>query len=523
MEDFKSISLFLTIVVPLVGMVVIAFFPRDRVTETRLFAAAVAAVTLALSVAIFIVYSDVLLNDGQSAANAQFDRSWVWLSAPLNITLTMGIDGISAPMILLTGIVFFAGVLVSWNVTPRAKDFFVLYFMLVAGVYGVFVVTDLFFLFFFYELAVLPMYLLIGVWGSSSDFGTFLRTKEYGALKLVLYLVAGSVLIWVGILALYWQTASASPEMLQACGIDGGSFSLTDMNCMWQQGAFSETFQNIFFPFFAIGFGILAGLWPFHTWSPDGHVAAPTSVSMVHAGVLMKLGAYGIIRVGMEITPDGAETWMPVLIGLGTVNVLYGAVSALAQRDLKYVVGYSSVSHMGYVLMGIATLHPLGLSGAVLQMFSHGVMTALFFALVGAIYDRAHVRDINVLGGLSRRMGVTASFFAIAGLASLGLPGLSGFVAELLVFLGAFKTYLPLAILAVIGAAITAVYILRLLARAFFGPLDPRWEHLTDASPLEKTAAGLLVLSIIFVGVWPGPLLDVIDIGVCNLVLVSCS
>ena len=523
MEDFKSMALFLTIVVPLVCAAVIAFFPRDRVTETRLFAAVAAGVTLALSVVIFIIYSDILLTNGQEAANAQFDRSWVWLGAPLNITLTMGIDGISAPMILLTGIVFFAGVLISWTVTPRAKDFFVLYFTLVAGVYGVFVVTDLFFLFFFYELAVLPMYLLIGVWGSSSDFGTFIRTKEYGALKLVLYLVAGSVLIWIAILALYWKVADASPEMLQACGVAGGTFSLTDMNCMWQQGAFPESFQVLFFPFFAVGFGILAGLWPFHTWSPDGHVAAPTAVSMVHAGVLMKLGAYGIIRVGMEVIPDGAEAWMPVLIGLGTVNVLYGAVSALAQRDLKYVVGYSSVSHMGYVIMGIATLHPLGLAGAVLQMFSHGIMTALFFALVGAIYDRTHVRDITVLGGLSRRMGVTAAFFAVAGLASLGLPGLSGFVAEFLVFLGTFKTYLPLAILAVIGAAITAVYILRLLARAFFGPMDPRWEHLTDASRLEIAATSLLVLSLIFVGVWPAPLLDVIDIGVCNLVLVSCG
>jgi NADH-quinone oxidoreductase subunit M len=369
---------------------------------------------------------------------------------------------------------------------------------------------------------VLPMYLLIGVWGSSSDFGTFIRTKEYGALKLVLYLVAGSVLIWVAILALYWKTADASPEMLQACGVVGGSFSLTDLNCMWQQGAFPESFQNLFFPFFAVGFGILAGLWPFHTWSPDGHVAAPTAVSMVHAGVLMKLGAYGIIRVGMEVVPDGAETWMPVLIGLGTVNVLYGAVSALSQKDLKYVVGYSSVSHMGYVMMGIATLHPLGVSGAVLQMFSHGIMTALFFALVGVIYERSHVRNIDVLGGLSRRMGVTASFFAVAGLASLGLPGLSGFVAEFLVFLGAFKTYLPLAILAVIGAAITAVYILRLLAKAFFGPMDPQWEHLTDASGREIAATSLLVLSLVFFGIWPAPLLDVIDIGVCNLALVNC-
>ena len=273
-------------------------------------------------------------------------------------------------------------------------------------------------------------------------------------------------------------------------------------------------FQNLFFPLFMIGFGVLAGLWPFHTWSPDGHVAAPTAVSMLHAGVLMKLGAYGIIRVGMVLLPEGAQTWMPVLIALGTVNVLYGAISAMAQQDLKYVVGYSSVSHMGYVLMGIATLHPLGLGGAVLQMFSHGIMTALFFALVGAIYDRAHVRDIGVLEGLSKRMGITAAFFAVAGLASLGLPGLSGFVAEFLVFVGAFETYLPLAVLAVIGAAITAVYILRLLAKVFFGPISPRWEHLGDISRVEMGAAGMLVFVLLFVGVWPLPFMDVINAGV---------
>ena len=205
-----------------------------------------------------------------------------------------------------------------------------------------------------------------------------------------------------------------------------------------------------------IGFGVLAGLWPFHTWSPDGHVAAPTGVSMLHAGVLMKLGAFGIIRVGMVLLPDGAEAWMPVLIVLGTVNVVYGAISAMSQRDLKYIIGYSSVSHMGYVIMGIATLHPVGLTGAVLQMFSHGIMTALMFAMVGAIYERTHIRDITVLNGLMKRMGYTSFFFAIAGLASLGLPGLSGFVAEFMVFVGVFKTYLPLAVLAVFGAALTA-------------------------------------------------------------------
>jgi NADH-quinone oxidoreductase subunit M len=373
-----------------------------------------------------------------------------------------------------------------------------------SGVFGVFAVRDLFFLFFFYELAVLPMYLLIGVWGSSTDFGTFLRTKEYGAMKLMLYLVAGSVLIWIGILALYAKSAS----------LGSPTFSITQLGQLAQQGAFEEGFQNWVFPLFMIGFGVLAGLWPFHTWSPDGHVAAPTGVSMLHAGVLMKLGAFGIIRVGMILLPEGAATWMPVLIVLGTVNVLYGAISAISQQDLKYIIGYSSVSHMGYVLMGIATLHPVGLTGAVLQMFSHGIMTALMFAMVGAIYDRAHIRDITVLNGLMKRMGTTSFFFAIAGLASLGLPGLSGFIAEFLVFVGAFRTYLPLAVLAVIGAAITAVYILRLMARTFFGEADPRWEHLTDASPVEKMVGAAFVAILIFVGVWPAPLLRVINVGV---------
>ena len=478
----------------------LAFFPRSQTTAIKVFSIAVAAVTLALTIVIFSLYD---YKDG----GFQFTNSYRWLEEPLNIDLSLGIDGISAPMVLLTGIVMLAGVLVTWNLERRTKEFFVLFMFLVSGIFGVFVVRDLFFLFFFYELAVLPMFPLIGIWGSSTDFGTFLRTKEYGAMKLTLYLVAGSVLVWVAIIAVY----------VAASDFGAPTFSLETLDAISQEGAFSKDFQLLFFPFFMVGFGVLAGMWPFHTWSPDGHVAAPTAVSMIHAGVLMKLGAYGIIRVGLGLLPQGAEDWMPVLIGLGTVNVLYGAISAMSQRDLKYVVGYSSISHMGLVLMGIATLHPLGVGGAVLQMFSHGIMTALFFAVVGFIYDRTHVRDITVLGGLAKRMGVTVAFFAVAGLASLGLPGLSGFVAELLVFIGVFQEYLPLGILAVIGAAITAVYILRLLARAFFGPLDPRWEHLTDARPIEMAAASMLVLAIVFVGVWPLPLMDVINVGVDEL------
>ena len=492
MNTLDSYVLTALVAIPFVWGVLLAFLPGERLHHIRLTSAAVAVALLGLSAYVFLAYD----ND---AGGYQFVRDVQWLDS-LGVVFSLGADGISVPMILLTGVVTLTGVLVSWSVENRAKEFFVLFFLLVAGVFGVFVSLDLFFFFFFYEMAVMPMYLLIGVWGSSSDFGSFLRPKEYGAMKLMLYLVAGSVLVWVALIAVFVEG-----------GI--GSFSLV----MLREVTFSDDFQRLFFPMFMIGFGILAGLWPFHTWSPDGHVAAPTAVSMLHAGVLMKLGAYGIIRVGIDLLPQGAADWMPVLIILGTVNVIYGAVSAMGQRDLKYVVGYSSVSHMGYVLMGFATLNAVGVGGAVLQMFSHGIMTALFFALVGAIYDRTHVRDIWVLEGLTKRMGLTAAFFAVAGLASLGLPGLSGFVAELMVFIGVFRDYPLLGILGVIGAAITAVYILRLLAKVFFGPLDPRWERLPDLKRLEGFSAAVLVLFLVVVGLYPKPWMDMIDSGVAPI------
>ena len=492
--------------------------PGRQPQTVRWVAAAVGLAAMLLSFYTFFFYD-------HEVGGLQFARTWGWLSIPgpwplgdQGISLALGVDGISAPMILLTGIVMFTGVMVSWSIADRNKDFFILYFLLLSGVFGVFATVDMFFFFFFYELAVLPMYLLIGVWGSSSKFPTFSRTKEYSALKLMLYLVAGSVLIWIAILAIFVEAGLGTFNMLELEKVE-----------------LSLTFQRVFFPFLMVGFGILAGLWPFHTWSPDGHVAAPTGVSMVHAGVLMKLGAFGIIRVGMVLMPEGASDWMPVLVGLGAVNVIYGAVSALGQRDLKYVVGYSSVSHMGYVLMGLATLNTLGVSGAVLQMFSHGIMTALFFAVVGVIYDRTHTRDITVLEGMAKRLGFTAAVFAIAGLTSLGLPGLSGFPAELLVFLGLFQAYPALGVLAVIGAGITAVYILRLLAKVFFGPLAEQWRTpdagesapddgvvavaIKDASRVEKLSAVVLVGFVLLVGLFPFPLIRVIDTGVAELLL----
>ncbi|MBI2304396.1 MAG: NADH-quinone oxidoreductase subunit M [Chloroflexi bacterium] len=473
--------LLLTFVTPFVGAVIIAAIPSAHRNAIRMVAASVATITLALAIYIFLSYD-------YRTGGFQFQERYPWLEN-LGIAFQLGVDGISAPMVLLTGIVIFTGVLVSWYVDYRTKDFFILLFTLVTGVIGVFISLDLFFLFFFYELAVLPMYLLIGVWGSTR--------KEYGAMKLVIYLTAGSVLVWIGILALY-----IAPE--------AKTFDLLRLGQM----TFSPDFQRLFFPFFLLGFGVLAGLWPFHTWSPDGHVAAPTAVSMLHAGVLMKLGAYGIIRVGVSILPYGATVWMPVLVLLATVNVLYGAFSAMAQRDLKFVIGYSSISHMGYVLMGFGTLSVVGVSGAVLQMFSHGVMTALFFALVGMIYDRAHTREISAFGGLAHRMGLVSVFFVVAGLTSLGLPGLSGFVAELLIFIGTFQTYPIIGVLAIIGAAVTAVYILRLLATVFFGPFNTRWENLRDGSRVELFAAAVLVGVLVYVGVYPTLFVNIISSGV---------
>jgi len=477
--------LFALIAIPLGSVPVFMLIPSRYPQMVRSYAAVSGFAMFALSVLTFARY------EFEGGRGLRFDLQLDWLENVAflkenGITLHLAVDGISAPLVLLTGIVIFAGVFVSWNIGYRNKDYFALLFLLVSGVFGVFISFDLFFLFFFYEVAVLPMYLLIAVWGASSDFGTFKRTKEYGAMKLMLYLVAGSVLIFIAIFATFVEA-------------DKGTFDLTVLGSV----AYDENFQKTFFPFYMVGFGVLAGLWPFHTWSPDGHVAAPTAVSMLHAGVLMKLGAFGILRVGITLMPEGAEFWAPVLMTLGVTGALYGAISALAQKDLKYMVGYSSVSHMGYVLMGLATLNTIGVNGAVLQMFAHGVMTALMFTLVGAIYDQAHVRDMTIFGGLAQKTPRLAGFFAIAGLSSLGLPGLAGFIAEFHIFVGTFKTYPWAGVLGIAAAAITATYILRMLAMAFFGPFNERWAGLKEMRRGEQFGGALLIVFIAFMGVWP--------------------
>ncbi len=413
----------------------------------------------------------------------------------LGIQYFVGIDGISLAMVILTSIVIFAGVLASWYVNIRTKEFFVLLLTLVTGVFGVFVSFDLFLFLMFYELAVLPMYLLIGVWGTGP--------KEYSAMKLTLMLLIGSAFVLVGFLALYHASGMHTFDLQQLA-----------------QAHFSSDFQKWVFPMIFIGFGVIGALYPLHTWSPDGHSSAPTAVSMLHAGVLMKLGGYGALRIAVYLLPEGAIAWGLFFMVLATINIIYGAFVAVMQKDLKYFTAYSSVSHCGFVLFGVAALNMMGLKGAVIQMFSHGIMTALFFALIGMVYSRTHTRMLDQMGGLAKKMPWLAAAFYIAGLASLGLPGLSGFVAETHVFLGGFFGNIwassgvmkALAIIATMSIVVTAVYVLRGLARVFYGPITNHdFEKITDATLPERISTGLLVAVLFAVGLAPFLFVNMIE------------
>ncbi|TNE83992.1 MAG: NADH-quinone oxidoreductase subunit M [Deltaproteobacteria bacterium] len=430
----------------------------------------------------------------------------VELVPSLGIRWALAVDGWGVVLLLLTGVIIYAGVWASWTLEKRVKEFFVLLLVLVAGVFGVFVAQDLFVFFLLYEIAVLPMYLLIGIWGSSNkvaEAGPFaivfrlldVGGKEYAAMKLTLMLIAGSALILAAMLGMYWEA--------------GQSFDLAVL----ARTEFSSTLQWWAFPALWIGFGTLAGLWPFHTWSPDGHAAAPTAVSMLHAGVLMKLGAFGVIRIGMMLLPEGAAWWAFWVGTVAVINVLYGALGAMAQKDLKYIIAYSSVSHMGIVLVGAATMTVNGWNGAIFQMVAHGVMTGLFFALVGLVYERAHDRYIPGMGGFVRPMPFVAAAFTLAAMSSLGLPGTAGFVAEWLVFLGAFESAHPWwTFPALAGAFITAVYVLLGVRTIFYGEGPPeRFHDLEDADGSERIALWMLGGCIVLLGVAPGMVMVFID------------
>lgn len=415
-----------------------------------------------------------------------------WFTA-LNIEYFIGVDAISMLMMALTAIVIFCGVFASWGIKTQAKEYFVLLNILVSGVYGVFISFDLFTFFLFYEIAVLPMYLLIGLWGTGK--------KEYAAMKLVLMLVAGSAFIFAGILGLYY-----------ASGIE--SFSIIKLS----QVPFPMAFQKWAFPLLFMGFGVLGALFPFHTWSPDGHASAPTAVSMLHAGVLMKLGGYGCLRVAMYLLPEGAHYWMGVVLILTTINVVYGAFAAIRQTDLKYVTAYSSVSHCGLVLFSLAAMNVIGFKGAVLQMISHGLMTALFFCLIGMIYGRTHTRIMSEMGGLMKITPFLSVAFVIAGFAGLGLPSLSGFVAEATIFVGAFANQNPInricTIMVIASIVVTAVYVLRAANKMLTGPLDPKYIGIKDCCLVERIPVVILISCLFIMGLMPGWIIKLVDIAV---------
>lgn len=490
-----------TIYSSFLGVLALMFLPRNNARAAR--SIALASAFAGFLVALF-AYADFTPGETITA----IDVEWI---PTLGFRYHLAADGISLTLVLLTGLAAIAGILFSWNIEKRAKEFFAFYLALIGGVYGVFLSFDLFLLFVFYEIAIIPKYFIIAIWGSTR--------REYGAMKLALYSFIGSAMVLIGIIGAYVVSG-------------GHSMSLVEL----AKYPFPASFQMWAFPLVFAGFAILAGLWPFHTWAPTGHVAAPTAASMLLAGVVMKLGAYGSLRVAMTLFPQGMadwgfgvlgfHSWNDVIAVLAVIGIVYGAMVALVQRDFKFVIGYSSVSHMGFVLLGLVTLNTIGVSGAVLQMFSHGVIAGLLFAVVGRmVYDRTHTRELSILEGMSlaKTMPFAAATFVIAGVASMGLPGFSGFIAELQVLIGAWKTYPTLAVITGCGILIGVAYTLRAIQTAFFGEAEPkaasepaRNETRQEEPPMEpitipeRLGAALLIGVSLLVGLYPNVLLRII-------------
>jgi NADH-quinone oxidoreductase subunit M len=484
-----------TIYLSFAGALVLAVLPAGRPALARWLALAVAVAGLFLGVQGFVAG----MGQGRTVI---VDLPWV---PSMGVHYLLAADGISRVLVLLTGLAAVAGVLFSWNIELRTNQFFAFFLALIGGVYGVFLSFDLFLLFVFYEIAIVPKYFLIAIWGSTR--------REYAAMKLALYSFAGSAMVLIGLLAAY-ATSGGHSTGLVALGHAGLPVS----------------FQMWCFPLVFTGFAILAGMWPFHTWAPTGHVAAPTAASMLLAGVVMKLGAYGCLRVGIALFPHGLDPWGFSLAGIGSwrdvfailavVGIVYGALVALAQTDFKFVIGYSSVSHMGFVLLGLVTLNQIGVTGAVLQMFSHGVIAGLLFAIVGRIvYDRTHTRQLAELETmhLSKRLPFAAWAFVIAGMASMGLPGFSGFVAELQVLVGAWIAKPWWTIAAGVGIVVGVAYTWRAMQKAFFSDAPPSshlHEHGHELAAItwpEMAGVGLLGLATLGVGLYPRILLDTIE------------
>jgi len=477
----------LMVAIPLVGMLLILVLPSAMHNLIRWTAAAATVPPLVLAGWLFA-------NFDRSETGFQFVERYEWIPG-FNIQYIVGIDGVSITMVLLTALLSFLCVFASWGIDKAVKGYFALFLLLDAAMIGVFVALDFVLFFLFWELMLLPMYFLIGVWGGPR--------REYAAIKFFLYTMAGSVLILLGILALYFAT-------------DPHTFDMTVM--MASRDQYAATLQYVLWLAFFIGFAIKIPAFPFHTWLPDAHVEAPTAISVILAGVLLKMGTYGILRVNYAILPEAtAELGYTLLGALGAFNIVYGALCAMAQTDLKKLVAYSSISHMGYVMLGMASFTQQGIDGAVLQMFNHGTVTAMLFLLVGVLYDRAHHREIYGFGGIATVMPVYTGFVALAFFAALGLPGLSAFISEVLVLLGAWQRYPGLAAIGASAVILTAGYMLWTLQRVFLGPVNERYAGLPEISAREVFTLAPLAVLVIALGVYPKPVLDLIDATLTQL------
>ncbi len=482
-----------TVYISFLGVLVLMLLPKGNAPAARKVAMLTAVAGLLVAAVSFF---------GAAKGEILTVAKLPWVPS-LGIEYHLAADGVSLTLVLLTGLAAVGGILFSWNIEHRAKEFFAFYLALIGGVYGVFLSFDLFLLFVFYEIAIVPKYFIIAIWGSTR--------KEYGAMKLALYSFVGSAMVLIGLIAAYVVSGTQTMNVLELA-----------------KHPFPHSFQVWAFPLVFVGFAILAGMWPFHTWAPTGHVAAPTAASMLLAGVVMKLGAYGCLRVAMTLFPEGLEEWKTWIAVLAVIGIVYGAMVALVQKDFKFVIGYSSVSHMGFVLLGLVTLNTIGLSGAVLQMFSHGIIAGLLFAVVGRmVYERTHTRELSVLEGMNlvKAMPFAAVTFVIAGAASMGLPGFSGFVAELQVLIGAWKAFPTLAVITGVGILIGVAYTLRAIQQAFFGEAkergapvphdDEETKHAEQEirAPItipERIGAVLLIGTSLVIGLYPRILLDVI-------------
>ena len=474
---------FLSLFVLIPILMMCGLLVSGNMKQIRTVCATGASLLLLLATALVFMYLGE--RNAGNTADMLYTASTVWY-APLNIHYSVGVDGISVAMLLLSAIIVFTGIFASWKIDVQPKEYFMWFCLLSIGVFGFFISTDLFTMFMFYEIALIPMYLLIGIWGTGK--------KEYAAMKLTLMLMGGSALLLVGILGIYFSSGATTMNILEIA-----------------QSHIPTSMQRWFFPLTFIGFGVLGALFPFHTWSPDGHASAPTAVSMLHAGVLMKLGGYGCFPVAIYLMPEAAKELSWIFIILTGISVVYGAYSAIVQTDLKYINAYSSVSHCGLVLFAILMLNQTAMTGAVMQMLSHGLMTALFFALIGMIYGRTHTRDIREMGGLMKIIPFLGVCYVIAGLASLGLPGLSGFVAEMTIFVGSFEHadtfHRVMTIIACTSIVITAV-----VGKLLYGKVVN--EHhlaLTDAVWYERLTAIVLIAAIAGIGLAPLWLSDMIN------------